>query len=283
MSEVVSPAPELDLRLLGREGLEALEDMARRVRAEGWPWLEVHLASLPRKFGRNTVFSGRATGASAVIDASRWRSCDVAAAVLLREAGEGPGEETGWLRRLYDQGDAEERRMILRSLPLLPETEEAADLIEEAHRTNDEDIFAAGVLDSDLPARILPEEAWRRIVLKAAFLGIPLDRLPGYEQRGSAELSGMLLDFRTERQAAGRKPWAWSLEVAALAPSPGVVECVLGDLWHGDALRRAVAARAAARLMADDRIRTAVRLRLTHENLPAIRELLSRLPAPGAR
>ena len=222
---------------------ERFEDLLRIVETGGFPALETRFASLVRRVGTDLPAPAAHPG-DAGADLSRWRTCDLAAAVILGRLE--PGDEA--LRRLYDQGDAEERRMILRALPFLPVTPVTAGLLEDAHRSNEGLLFEAGLLDSDLPARVLDDESYDRVVLKAAFMDLPASRLLGIQGRVRPVLSGMLLEFMSEREAAGRPVWTDSLPVAALAPVPGVRPRALGDLWHGSDRRRAAAAVALVRV-----------------------------------
>lgn len=172
-------------------------------------WITERLASLPRRVGRGPGSGGGIVAAAGgSVDAGTFRTCDLVAAELLA------GSAASWsvpgrLLDVYSHGDAEERRMILKSLPLLGlPAAVSVRLLEEAHRTNDQTVFEAGLLDSDLPARVLPEDGWNRIVLKIAFLDLPARRLLGFERRRNPTLSRMLQEFRREREAAGRKVWA---------------------------------------------------------------------------
>ncbi len=199
-------------------------------------WLERKLASLPRKVGRRLLPPARILVGASLVEQGSFRACDAATAVLLGRftpAGEG-------LVELYFGGDAEERRMILKALPTLPRLDArvAVRLIEEAHRTNDLTIFEAGVLDSDLPARVLDQDAYNRIVVKIAFLDLPSARLLGHERRANPGLSKTLLDFHAERDVAGRPVWAGTLPLAARAPVPGLEDRVETDRLHKDTARR---------------------------------------------
>ena len=185
-----------------------------RLDTEGPGFLEVHLAGLPRKVGRGLVQAGVTTFAGGIVDLSAWRVCDLLAADLLLRVPEGGG----LVEQLYFQGDAEERRMILRSLPFRAPSPEVLRLMEEAHRTNDEVIFESGNLDSDLAARALDAAAFNRVVLKCAFLEEPKERLFGWEGRGNDALSMMLFDFVCEREAAGRPAWPDTAALCRLAP-----------------------------------------------------------------
>lgn len=185
-----------------------------RLDSEGPGFLEVHLAGLPRKAGRGLVGAGVAVVGDGKVDLSAWRICDLLASDLLLRVS----ETEGLIEKLYFQGDAEERRMILRSLPFRTPGPEVLRLMEEAHRTNDEVIFESGNLDSDLAARLLDEDGLNRVVLKCAFLDQPKERLLGWEERGNGVLSMMLFDFMTERQAAGRSVWPDTTDFCRLAP-----------------------------------------------------------------
>lgn len=225
------------VRVLDPRHVDVRGEYLDRLESEGFPFLEVHLASLPRRIGRELVPEGGVVVVgSGRVDLSAWRVCDLCAADLLVRLP--PNENL--LKRLYFQGDAEERRMVLRSLPFVDDDRDAVTrLLEEAHRTNDESIFESALLDSDVAARVLDTDAWNRVVLKCAFLGLPKERLLGWETRGNPALSGMLFDFMTEREAAGRAPWIDTAPLCNLAPE-GLRERARSESDPGlrDGLRR---------------------------------------------
>ena len=80
----------------------------------------------------------------------------------------------------------------------------------------------------------------------------------------------MLLDFMSEREAAGRPVWAPSLELAAHAPCPGVLARTIGELWSGVDRRRLAAARS-ARVLKREELAPRLRERLEHELLAQVR------------
>jgi hypothetical protein len=262
-----SLAARLDAALVP-DARKRFAELRRSVEEGGFPALEVRFPALVRCVGRGFPFPDGGIEGNAA-DLAWWRTCDLAAAVLLT----GLGPDDAELRRLNSQGDAEERRMLLRSLPFLPSAPVIAELLQDAHRSNDGFLFAAGLLDSDLPARLLDDEAYDRVVLKVAFLDLPASRLLGIERRARPRLSAMLLDFMSEREAAGRPVWTDSLPVAALAPVPGVHARCLGDLWHGSDDRRSAAARALV-LLGPEAARASFEERRPFERDPAVCAIL---------
>ena len=206
---------DLFIRTLDPKALDIRGDCLDRFDAEGFAFLEIHLAGLPRKVGRELIDGGVETVGEGRVDLGAWRVCDMVAADLLLRL---PSNE-GLLEKTYFQGDAEERRMVLRTLPFTSDGAAAIRLMEEAHRTNDEVLFESGTLDSDLASRKLDDAAFNRVVMKCAFMGLPKERLLGWETRGNDALSLMLFDFMTEREAAGRPPWADTFAVCRLAPA----------------------------------------------------------------
>lgn len=253
---------------------ERLAQQRGKREAEGDGWFDVWFASLPRKIGREGLPARRVTIGEGTVDLGSYRVCDLAAAILIRDSS----LDDDAVATLYYQGDAEERRMVLKALALLETSSASAPLLVEAHRTNDQVIFEAAIADSDLPARVLSDDDYANAVLKAAFVDIETARMIGIGRRATTDLSRMLLEFMTEREAAGRPVWPGSLEVAAHAPCPGVADRVLGDLWHGMDRRRLAAARAASTL-ATDAVRETVKQRLDVEPVEAIREELRRVQA----
>ena len=259
--------------LLGKDSVSAIESVREGARENGIAHLEAHFASLPRRAGRDFLAGPVPENLDeGVVDLRGWRRCDVAAALILGESP--PTADELW--KLYANGDADERRMVLRTLPFRPVDQVTKRLLVEAHRTNDEAIFAAAFADTDLPARALDDDDYNRGVLKAAFIDLPLQRLLRCRTRANTELTSMLLDFMTEREAAMRPVWHGSLELGAHAPAPGLKFKIAGDLWSGVDARRLDAARAAL-LLDDETVKESARLRRDKEPRADVRGLLAKL------
>ncbi|MFF2372386.1 EboA domain-containing protein [Agromyces sp. NPDC058110] len=75
-------------------------------------------------------------------------------------------------------------------------------LVAEALRSNDPRLVAAAL--GPFPAAHLDQHAWRHGVLKALFMGIPLDAVAGLDRRTDAELARMAAGLVAERRAASR-------------------------------------------------------------------------------
>jgi len=196
--------------------------------------LLVLFPQLPRKLSKEPLRAGRLEHQGALVDLDGWRRCDAGAFLLL--AG-GTSDTVLW--DLYEHGDLEERAMLLRSLALLPITPATVRLLGEVQRTNMVLHLEAAVCDSNLLARALgqhgfgPAEA-NRLLLKLAFLDLPLHRSFGAEQLANAELSRMLQDLATEREAAGRSVWRDTWRLIGRAPTAGSVARLVGGIEHGD-------------------------------------------------
>lgn len=236
---------------------------------------------LPRRVGRaaarpETIERRFGEPLPARADLSAWRVCDVAA-LDLAVAAKADGEA---LLDLYRHGDMDERIQALRVATLTRVDAGIVALLEEAHRSNMESHFAAAACDGNLPARAACHPdfgvvGFNRMLLKCAFLGLPLSRMIDAQVHANAELSRMLLDLATEREAAGRAVWSDTAEYAALAPCPGLVARVIGGLEHGDDTLRRSAARALLTLARED-LAPFARERLPREPRTEIRELLQR-------
>ncbi|MDR7384314.1 EboA domain-containing protein [Promicromonospora iranensis] len=121
---------------------------------------------------------------------------------------------------LYRQGDAAERRGVLRGLDALAERDglgsadtaagcdapalvaAGLELAADALRTNDPSLVAAAV--GPFGARYLDQHAWRHAILKLVFQEVSLEAASGLADRADDELERMARDFAAERQAAGR-------------------------------------------------------------------------------
>jgi len=106
------------------------------------------------------------------------------------------------LRDLYDHGDGDERRAVLRALPRFDLGDAAVELLRDALRTNDVRLVSAAM--GPYATAYLDDAAWRHGVLKCLFVGVPLAAVDGLEARRDDELVRMLRAFRDERTAAGR-------------------------------------------------------------------------------
>lgn len=135
--------------------------------------------------------AGRKCGRGPLLDG--WTVDDAVRAVLLSTVS--PAEATA----VYRDGDATERRAVLRALPLLDIGDTA--LVEDALRANDTRLIAAAMGPC---ARELAQPAWRHGVLKCVFVGIPLDHVADLDERVDDELVRMMRDYAEERLAAGR-------------------------------------------------------------------------------
>ncbi len=246
-----------------------------RCASEGGRAVPHLLPALPRRLGRQGRWRGVRALADGRTDLAAWRPCDLAACALFDAAR----ADDALLLDLYAHGDIEERAMVLRAVsvrPLGPVTEK---LFGEAQRSNTQPHFEALVCDGDLVARAcgrLPGfgiDQVNRVMLKAAFLGIRLARLFDIERHANAELSRMLQDLATEREAAGRPVWPDTSYLVGRAPVGGSVARLLGELEHGDDARRLAGIDGLTHVHRAD-LAPFLRDRLTREPKPQIRAAL---------
>ncbi|MGA4538683.1 EboA domain-containing protein [Uniformispora flossi] len=182
---------------------------AARAGSARWPAEAAQAAVAAGPARQRAVFAsaGRACGRARIAAWPSW-TCDDAARLLLLDVFVGavpPCDAAALLRRLYDRGDAHERRAVLRALPYLPTAAASVpltrSLAEDALRTNDHRLVAAALGPCGYA---LEPAAWRQGVLKCVVLGLPLTAVTGLDDRADRELASMLDDFVREREAAGR-------------------------------------------------------------------------------
>ncbi|MFI7663304.1 EboA domain-containing protein [Micromonospora parva] len=164
-------------------------------------WLDTALRRVttePTAITRLFPAAGRRCGRAALPDAPGWTTDDAARVLLLTSL---PGEHAEYAERLYQHGDAAERRAVLRALPLLPIGAAGVPLLHDAIRTNDTRLVAAALGPY---ARHLDPAAWRQAVLKCVFSGVPLAAVADLDTRADGELAAMLAALAAERHAAGR-------------------------------------------------------------------------------
>lgn len=189
----------------------------------GSDWLASALAEVardPDSITRAFAFAARRVGRaplqpdadpSGVVHGTVDDAARAALVVALADAvGTGP-DCADRLVSLYRQGDAAERRGVLRGLDALTERGGDAgalvaaglDLAADALRTNDPSLVAAAV--GPFGARYLDQHTWRHAILKLVFQGVSLAAASGLTARADDELDRMARDFAAERRAAGRE------------------------------------------------------------------------------
>ncbi|WP_410815469.1 EboA domain-containing protein [Micromonospora sp. 050-3] len=165
-------------------------------------WLDTALRRVtiePTAITRLFPAAGRRCGRAALPDAPGWTADDAARVLLLTSL---PADHAAYAERLYQHGDAAERRAVLRALPLLPIGADGVALLHDAIRTNDTRLVAAALGPY---ARHLDQAAWRQAVLKCVFSGVPLANVADLDTRADSELTAMLAALAAERHAAGRE------------------------------------------------------------------------------
>lgn len=261
---------------LGPDATATLRALAADVAADR-SRLPVVFPGLPRRTGRHAAGTGRATLGPGTVDLAAFRACDLAAAWLLATVQATDAE----LRDLYAHGDLEERAMLLRAMHLLPIGPLTVEFLGEVQRTNVALHLEAAIGDGDLFARTVGRagfdlDAANKLLLKYAFLGLPLERVFGAARHANAGLSRMLQDLATEREAAGRAVWRDTWELIGHAPTAGSVARLIGGLEHGDDGVRRAAARGLLALRRAD-LRVYAEERLPREPRADIKTLLQQI------
>ncbi|MFI6597704.1 EboA domain-containing protein [Nonomuraea sp. NPDC050536] len=156
-------------------------------------------AERPETISRSFAQAGRRAGRAPLPGIPGWTIDEAARALLLAAlpADRAPAETDD----LYRYGDADEKRAVLKALPMLPIGTAGLPLLHDAIRTNDARLLAAALGPY---ARHLDQAAWRQAVLKCVFMGVPLTAVDGLDERADHELAAMLAAFSDERAAAGR-------------------------------------------------------------------------------
>lgn len=124
------------------------------------------------------------------------------------------------LHQLFDTADVNELILLVQALAFIPENQRFVQRAREAARSNMASVFSAVAHQSDFAFRNFDEAGWNQLILKAAFLAVPIWSIYGLRERNNASLVYMLKNYVTERQAASRVlPWdLWSC-IAWLAES----------------------------------------------------------------
>ena len=136
--------------------------------------------------------------------------------LILSFPHQNPDKYVQTIDKIFAAADVEEAIALYQSLPLLPYPEKFKLRAAEGIRTNMTAVFNAIALDNPYPAEYLNDLAWNQMVLKALFIGTPLEPIFGLKSRNNPQLAQMLLDYARERLAAKRtvNPELWQLAAA---------------------------------------------------------------------
>jgi hypothetical protein len=219
-------------------GLAWLDDGIERVRREPEA-VHVLFPAVRRNVGRGPLDPDHDPA-----DVHAWTVDDAARTLLLLALGGGDAGAT--LEELYRNGDAAERRAVLRSLALVPSGDAGVRLVDDAVRTNETALIAAAL--GPYAFERLDDAAVAQAVLKCVFVGIPLAGLDGLDARVTPELSRMLAAFVHERIAAGRSVPADVWPPIDRFPPADELDAIRAELDHPlperrDAARAALALR----------------------------------------
>ncbi len=154
----------------------------------------------------------RADEARSGWDPSGW-SVDQAGRTLLvlSLSSADPNEFIATLDNVFSTADVGESVALYQSLPVLPFPDRLVARAAEGLRSNMASVFNAVALDNPFPSEYLDDVAWNQMVLKAVFVGSPLHRIKGIDERANPDLARMLVDYARERRAASRSviPELW--------------------------------------------------------------------------
>jgi hypothetical protein len=170
-----------------------IDDLRKLVDPEWLADAERQIAAHPDAADRLFARTSRALGRGLLPGAPDWTAAEAGRAVLLSLL------TPDHVERLYRQGDTSERLAVLKALPLLGDA--GVPLRQDALRTNDPRLVAAALGPG---ADRLDAATWRQGVVKCVFMGVPLDRVDGLDERADADLAAMLTGLAEERAAAGR-------------------------------------------------------------------------------
>jgi hypothetical protein len=262
--------PDQVLDSLSDEARSWLAQAREQVAADTAANLPVLLPQLPRRLGRGPFVNGEYAKDSLRVNLSAWQTCD-AGALLLFQSGDVTDEQ---LLDLYYHGDMEEKAMVLRVATCRPITDATVTLLGEAQRTNTSNHFEAAVCDSNLIVRAVGrsgfgDDEFNRTILKIAFVDLPLARVLDACSMANQELSRMVQDLATEREAAGRRVWRDTNLLIAHAPTAGSIARLAGGLEHGDDAHRLAAVRGLA-FVKDEKLLALARERLDREPVAEI-------------
>jgi hypothetical protein len=244
--------------------------------ASGVTELSIAFAQAARRLGREPLRSADPVleGPLDPVPLSALSADGAGRIALLMALGEvRPAALAEAVESVYRDGDTREKIAIVRGLALLPDQGRFAWIALDAGRTNEADLFRAVACDNPFAARHYPELEFNKLVMKAAFVKAPVDRIIGLERRANPELARMGMEHVDEQESAGRGfvPEIW-LAIAPHAP-PGAVGRMLGYASHSVPGQRLGAVRGLS-IAGQTRTRSFVVERLEVERDETVRQAL---------
>jgi hypothetical protein len=100
-------------------------------------------------------------------------------------------------------GDLEERRAVVRALPLLPDPPDLRWIAREAARSAVRPVFEALVCDNPYPVARLDDDALATLALRVLHEGVPLGRLVGLGARVTPAMRRMAAELVHARESEG--------------------------------------------------------------------------------
>lgn len=115
------------------------------------------------------------------------------------------------IENMFKSAEMNEQVALYSTLPLMAWPESFRHRASEGIRTSMSVVYAAVALENPYPSEYLEEAAWNQMVLKAFFMGQPVNRIIGIEERANKKLAYILSDYAHERWAAFRPvdPLLW--------------------------------------------------------------------------
>lgn len=170
---------------------------------------------------------------------SRWQYPQLARLLVLLKISQmlSRDEYVENINALYKTADVNEMVLLGQSLAFIPHAGLFLDRARESARSNIVTVFSSIAHDNDYPGRYFDQTAWNQLVLKAAFLAVPIWSIAGLKERNNPELAVMLRHYVNERQAARRSvPWDLWCCIGWLAQSEEELE-YLRQQWQSAQLK----------------------------------------------
>jgi hypothetical protein len=106
--------------------------------------------------------------------------------------------------RLCSTAELTEHIAYLKGFAIFPAAAELGERAREAVRASAQPLLQAIACHNPYSHHHFDQHAWNHMVVKCVFNGLPIDTIVGLNDRRNAELSRMLRDLVSERDAAGR-------------------------------------------------------------------------------